>query len=149
MNNQSKNTGLKNTLILLVVLICATILSYVFSYLQFQEATIIIIYMLAVVIISQSTSHYIYGFVASLISVLAFNFFFTHPLYTFNISQPDYLFTFFVMFMASFLTSSLTSKLKREKHLSQEKTNQVLLVEAINHSFQTYDIDKALNITAK
>ena len=153
MNNQSKNTGLKNTFILLVVLIFATILSYVFSYLQFQEATIIIIYMLAVVIISESTTHYFYGFIASLISVLAFNFFFTLPLYTFNIAQPNYLFTFFVMFVASFLTSfltsSLTSKLKREKHLSQEKTNQVLLVEAINHSFQTFDIDKALNSTAK
>ncbi len=149
MNNQSKNSGLKDISILLTVLVFATALSYVFTYLQFQEATIIIIYMLAVVIISQSTTHYIYGFIASLISVLAFNFFFTHPLYTFNISQPDYLFTFFVMFVASFLSSSLTSKLKREKHLSQEKTNQVVLVEAINHNFQTFDIEKALNVAAK
>ena len=143
MNSNRKNQ-LRNILIVIGILVCSTLVSQVFSLLKFQEATIIIIYMLAVVFISQITTNYIYGFYASIISVLAFNFFFTHPLYTFNISQPDYLSTFFVMFLASFLSSSLTSKLKNEKKLSQMKTNQVLLVEAINHSFQINDLHNAL-----
>lgn len=143
MNHDLKNR-LKNSAIVIGILIISTIVSQIFSLLKFQEATIIIIYMLAVIFISQITTNYIYGFYASLISVLAFNFFFTHPLYTFNISQPDYLFTFFIMFLASFLSSSLTSKLKNEKKHSQLKTNQVLLVEAINHSFQIYDLNNAL-----
>jgi len=138
------NEKLKNILIVIGILVLSTIVSQVFSILKFQEATIIIIYMLAVIFISQITTNYIYGFYASIISVLAFNFFFTHPIYTFNISQPDYLFTFFIMFLASFLSSSLTSKLKNEKRVSQLKTNQVLLVEAINHSFQISDIKTAL-----
>lgn len=143
MNSRLENR-MRNSLIVIGILVVTTLLAQVFSLLKFQEATIIIIYMLAVVFISQITTNYIYGFYASIISVLAFNFFFTHPLYTFNISQPDYLFTFFVMFLASFLSSSLTSKLKNEKKLSQEKTNQVLLVEAINHSFQVNDLHTAL-----
>ena len=142
--NSKQRSQIKNSFILIGILFVATILAQIFTWLKFQDATIIIIYMLAVVFISQSTTSYIYGFSASLISVLAFNFFFTHPLYTFNISQPDYLFTFFVMFLASFLSSSLTSKLKNEKKLSQLKTNQVLLVEAINHSFQISDLQTAL-----
>jgi two-component system sensor histidine kinase KdpD len=141
---QNLNDRLKNFGIVVGILIISTLVSYVFSFLKFQDATIIIIYMLAVIFISQITTNYIYGFYASIISVLAFNFFFTHPLYTFNISQPDYLFTFFIMFLASFLSSSLTSKLKNEKQLSQLKTNQVLLVEAINHSFQIFNIHDAL-----
>lgn len=143
MNSNLKNR-IKNSLIVIGILVVSTLVAQIFSLLKFQEATIIIIYMLAVVFISQITTNYIYGFYASIISVLAFNFFFTHPLYTFNISQPDYLFTFFVMFLASFLSSSLTSKLKNEKKLSQLKTNQVLLVEAINHSFQVNDLYNAL-----
>ena len=143
MNSNLKNR-IKNSLIVIGILVVSTLVAQIFSLLKFQEATIIIIYMLAVVFISQITTNYIYGFYASIISVLAFNFFFTHPLYTFNISQPDYLFTFFVMFLASFLSSSLTSKLKNEKKLSQLKTNQVLLVEAINHSFQINDLQNAL-----
>jgi len=139
---------LKNSAILIVILGIATFLSYLFQFLNFQEATIIIIYMLAVIIISQLTSTYIYGLAASLISVLAFNFFFTHPLYTFRISQPDYLFTFFVMFVASFLSSSLTSKLKNEKQVSQERTKQVLLIEGINKLFQDHPIQSALNASA-
>lgn len=143
MSSNIKNR-LKNSLIVLGILVITTLVAQIFSLLKFQEATIIIIYMLAVIFISQITTNFVYGFYASIISVLAFNFFFTHPLYTFNISQPDYLFTFFVMFLASFLSSSLTSKLKNEKKLSQLKTNQVLLVEAINHSFQVYDLYNAL-----
>lgn len=143
MNSNRKNQ-LRNILIVIGILVVSTLVAQIFSLLKFQEATIIIIYMLAVVFISQITTNYIYGFYASIISVLAFNFFFTHPLYTFNISQPDYLFTFFVMFLASFLSSSLTSKLKNEKKLSQLKTNQVLFVEAINHSFQVNDLYNAL-----
>lgn len=141
---QNFKDKIRNFGIVIGILIISTLVSYIFSFLKFQEATIIIIYMLAVIFISQITTNYIYGFYASVISVLAFNFFFTHPLYTFNISQPDYLFTFFIMFLASFLSSSLTSRLKNEKQLSQLKTNQVLLVEAINHSFQIYDLNSAL-----
>ena len=115
---------------------------------KFQEATIIIIYMLAVIIISQTTSTYIYGLAASLISVLAFNFFFTTPIYTFHVSQPDYVFTFFVMFVASFLSSSMTSKLKNEKIVSQERTKQVLLMEGINKLFESFPLQSALNATA-
>ena len=121
----NRKNQIKNSLIVIGILAFTTLVAQVFSLLKLQEATIIIIYMLAVVFISQITTNYIYGFYASIISVLAFNFFFTHPLYTFNISQPDYLFTFFVMFLASFLSSSLTSKLKSEKKLSQMKTNQI------------------------
>jgi len=138
----------KNSAIIFVVLGLATFLSYLFAFLDFQEATIIIIYMLAVIFISQTTSTYIYGLAASLISVLAFNFFFTHPLYTFNVSQPDYLFTFFVMFVASFLSSSLTSKLKNEKIVSQERTKQVLLMEGINKLFQNFPLQNALNASS-
>lgn len=139
---------LKNSAIIIIVLGLATFLSYLFAYLDFQEATIIIIYMLAVIIVSQTTSTYIYGLAASLISVLAFNFFFTHPLYTFNVSQPDYIFTFFVMFVASFLSSSLTSKLKTEKIVSQERTKQVVLIEGINKLFQNLPLQNALNASA-
>ena len=139
---------LKNSALIVGILGLATFLAYLFAFLEFQEATIIIIYMLAVIVISQLTSTYIYGLAASLISVLAFNFFFTHPLYTFNISQPDYLFTFFVMFVASFLSSSLTSKLKNEKLVSQERTKQVLLMEGINRLFQNLPLQNALNACA-
>ena len=75
---------LKNSAIIIIVLGLATFLSYLFAYFDFQEATIIIIYMLAVIIVSQTTSTYFYGLAASLISVLAFNFFFTHPLLYFQ-----------------------------------------------------------------
>ncbi len=140
---------LRNSLLIIIVLGFATFLSYLFTYFAFQEATIIIIYMLAVIIISQTASHYMYGIASSLISVLAFNFFFTHPLYTLNVSQPDYIFTFFVMFIASFLSSSLTSKLKTEKMVSQETTKQVLLMDGINHVFQTIPAKDALNASAR
>ena len=53
------------------------------------------------------------------------------------------------MFIASFLSSSLTSKLKTEKTVSQETTKQVLLMDGINHVFQTIPAKDALNASAR
>ena len=49
---------------------------------------------------------------SSIVSVLVFNFFFTVPQFTFRFDDPDYLVTFTIMFMVTFLTGSLAIKLK-------------------------------------
>lgn len=61
MNSRLENR-MRNSLIVIGILVVTTLLAQVFSLLKFQEATIIIIYMLAVVFISQITTNYIYGF---------------------------------------------------------------------------------------
>lgn len=64
---------------------------------------------------------------ASVLSVLIFNFFFTHPYFTF-MSDPSYIATFGVMFVVAFLGSSLTTRMKRQARLNAEKAYRTAIL---------------------
>ena len=74
------------------------------------------------------TSGRSYSLAASLLSVLIFNFFFTFPYFTL-MSDPSYIATFGVMFLVALLSSSLTTRIKRQAIQSANKAyrTEVLL----------------------
>ncbi len=96
----------------ILVLLCATLIGYAFYSFGFSEANIIAVYILGVLVISTITTNWICGFVSSAVSVLIFNFFFTIPRFTFHFDDSDYIATFAIMFLVSFLTGSLAARLK-------------------------------------
>ncbi len=57
---------------------------------------------------------------SSLISVAAFNYFFTMPYYTFNFYDQTYYFTFAVMLVTSLLVGSMTARLSRLANVSRK-----------------------------
>lgn len=85
-----------------------------FSRWNFREANIITVYILGVLFVAMCTRSRIYGAAASLLSVLAFNYLFTAPYLTFRFNDPGYYVTFGVMFTASFLTSTLTMRVRSQ-----------------------------------
>ncbi len=124
-----ENGGLlSDILVMLGIIALSTLLSMLFEHFDFHESNIIIIFILGVFFVSKQTSGYFYGICASVLSVLAFNFFFTEPRYTFRVYGQEYLITFPVMLIVSVITSTLTTKVKRESELSQmrEKRNEIL-----------------------
>lgn len=94
------------------ILLIATLIGFLFSNFGFTEANIITIYILGVLVTSILTTNKIYNLIASIISVLIFNFFFTVPQYTFLAYEKGYPVTFLTMFLAAFITGSLAAKLK-------------------------------------
>lgn len=60
----------------------------------------------------------------SLLSVLAFNFFFTEPYYTFVVNDTQYIFTFGVMLVTGLLISTLTGRLTFQAALSRRREQQ-------------------------
>lgn len=122
-----------------LVLIVATLLGYLFYIVGFTEANIITVYILGIVILSVITTNRFYSLVASVASVLIFNFFFTVPRFTFRFVDPGYYVTFLIMFFASFLTGTLASRLKENAAQSAQaafrtkillETNQLLQKES-------------------
>ena len=97
--------------------------------LGFSEASIIAFYILGVLLISSVTNGWVYGASASVVSVLAFNYFFTDPRFTLQAYDAEYPITFVVMFIVSFLTSTLTMRVKKQAALSafQAQRTEVLL----------------------
>ena len=104
--------SVKDIAVSVLVLLCATLLGYLFYAVGFTEANIITVYILGVVILSVLTTSRFCNLVTSVVSVLIFNFFFTVPRFTFRIVDPGYYVTFLIMFIASFLTGTLASRLK-------------------------------------
>ena len=94
------------------ILLIATLIGYTFFSLGFTEANVIAVYIFGVLVISVITTSRICSLLASVVSVLVFNFFFTEPRFTFHFYDPDYLVTFVIMFMVALLTGSLAARLK-------------------------------------
>jgi two-component system sensor histidine kinase KdpD len=114
--------------------ISATFLSLLIQHFGFTEVNVVIIYILSVLLTSRYTKGYTYGIVASVISILSFNFFFTEPLYTFSVDDRNYIFTFMVILFAAIFTSALTSKLIYSKELADEREKQSQILYQITSS---------------
>lgn len=70
--------------------------------------------------------------VAAAYSVLAYNFFFVEPRYTFAVSEQRNLLTFAMMFAVGLLLSGLTAKLREETRLAELRANQTAALYALS-----------------
>lgn len=94
------------------ILAAASCLGFLFQELGFDEANIIMVYVLAVLITSMVTVNRIYSLATSIVSVLIFNFLFTVPKFTLKAYEQGYPVTFAIMFICAFLTGTLTTRMK-------------------------------------
>lgn len=110
-----------NLMITLILVILATAVGSLFSYWDLQETNVVIIYILSVLLVSRFTNGYSYGIIATILSLLLFNWFFTAPYFTLNVYDPTYMITFLIMTFTSVITSALTTKVKKAAIEAQEK----------------------------
>jgi two-component system sensor histidine kinase KdpD len=118
--------------VMLSLVVAATLLSMALRMINFGDQNIIMVYLLAVLIASRVTKGYVYGVAASVISVLAFNFFFTEPYLTFNAIQPGYPVTFLIMLLVALITSALTVRIKTQARLAVEREHRTDVLYEIN-----------------
>ena len=107
-----KNTTEKSKISWLTYAIAVTIIAVVtvinsFLYPYLSTINLMMVYFLSIIIVSLY-GEYGPSLLASLLSVLCFDFFFVLPLYSINVNEIGYLFTFGVMFLIAQLISNLT-----------------------------------------
>ena len=128
----------------LAVLVAATLLSYGLKSLyglgslDIGDQDIIMVYILSVLVVSRVTQGYVYGVVASVASVLAFNFFFTTPVLTFSAIGPDYPLSFLIMLLIALITSALTVRLRTQAKLAVKRERRTAVL---------YEISQELLVT--
>lgn len=139
---------LKNIGITLLCLLSATGLSFLFFHLGHKNsANIALIYILALILIALNTEGYLYGIFASLFCVGAVNIFFTYPFYKMDFSIAGYPVTFVGMLAISLITSTTTTRLKKQKAILEERERNLAeaekeriranLLRAISHDLRT------------
>ena len=97
----------------LVVIAAATAIGYIFEALGVSMLNVITVYILGVLVDSLLTYNRWFCLVSSFLSVIAFNFFFTEPIFTFSAYDTSYPITFLVMYASAFITSNLAAKFKQ------------------------------------
>ncbi len=140
--------ALGDTLRMLGILGLCTLVGLLFRGLGFSSSNIIMVYILGVLGISMTTTGRSYSLLASLLSVLIFNFFFTYPYLTL-MSDPSYLVTFGVMFIVALLSSSLTTRIKRQAIQSANKAYRTeVLLETSQKLQKAEGTEAILTVTA-
>lgn len=149
-SQKEKTRIITQILITATLNILTTLVSFLFQHLGFTEVNIVMIYILSVLFTSRFTKGYAYGIVASAMSIMSFNFFFTNPVYTFKVDNSSYMFTFFIMFLSAISTSALTSKLIKSKELSSEREKQSHLLSMITENLaNTSEITETASVASK
>jgi two-component system, OmpR family, sensor histidine kinase KdpD len=104
----------------MLVVTLTTLLSSVIDWLGMAEANLIMTYLLGVIFVA-----FRYGqgpaVFASITSVLAFDFCFVPPAWTFAVSDTQYILTFAVMLLVGLLISRLTDQVRKQLQAAQQR----------------------------
>ena len=136
-----------NIAVTLFCLTSATLLASGFFVLSHNTANVAILYVLATILIAQNTEGYIPGMVASLFSVILINVVFTYPYMALNFTLDGYPLTFLGMLLIASITSTLTTHLKDQTRVLNEREHMLMeaekekmranLLRAISHDLRT------------
>ena len=124
-----------------LVLICSlsAVLSVGMSDIGINKENTLMIFLVGVLMVTSVTSGYVYGAIASVLSVMLFNYFFTDPVYTLLIKNAEDVMLLLFFLTASLITSSMTSKFQHQASIAKRNAETARLL---------YDITKGfLNVT--
>ena len=139
--NKKHQAILKDIGTMLGMVILATIVGSIFFISGGSTTNVVVIYILFVLLTARYTSGYPAGILAAILSMLAFNWFFTEPIFTFKVYDASYIMTFIIMTITALVTSALTTKFKKaadEARLKEEEANA--LYQLTNHLSDARDI---------
>ena len=98
------------------------------------------LFVLGVFLVSLHTKGYVWGVVASLLSVLLVNYAFMFPYYAFDLLTPENMATAVVMLIVSVMTSTLITQIsiqQEEKATAERERMRANLLRAVSHDLRT------------
>ena len=131
-----------------IYFILATGLSFL-MYPYFDLSNLIMVYLLGVMV---TAIHCGRGpaILNSLLSVLAFDFFFVPPRFTFTVEEDHYIFTFAVMFLVALVISHLTTLIRRQAEAARLQERQTAAMHALSQQLAgTRGVEKILQVAVK
>lgn len=143
----SNESLIHNIIITTLYLTVATVGSAVFFVFTENTTNAAILYMLATMMIARHTEGYVPGIIASFVGVVGINFIFTYPYMELNFTLDGYPMTFIGMMIISSITSTLTTHLKEQTRILNEREHMLMeaekekmranLLRAISHDLRT------------
>lgn len=132
--------SVKDSVITAAVFAAAIAVCFVLQNFSEDDTHVPLIFVLVVVIISILTSGYFYGMLSSVLGVIAVNYVFTYPYFELNFALTGYPLTFLTMLFVSFVTCTLTTRIKnQEKYILETEKEKIRadLLRGISHDIRT------------
>lgn len=95
------------------IVITASILGLILNRFGVAKENVLMVFMVGVLLVSTCTWGYEYGIFGAISSVLIFNYFFTVPVHTFAIMNPNDVALMAFFLIAAFISSSLTVRFQK------------------------------------
>ena len=144
---QRTRTGYSYLLALLTLVIC-TLLCWAIRPL-FSPANLVMIYLVGVVFVSIQAGRGP-SIAASILSVIAFDFFFVPPYFSLGISDTEYLLTFVVMLLVALTISDLTNRVRQQAEAARERERRTASLYAMSRAFaNSQGIDNLTRVAAE
>ncbi len=123
--------------IIMLVMICtfSTVISFVLSHVGIGRENALMVFLVGVLVVTAVTKGYIHGAIASILSVMLFNYFFTEPFYTFLINEAKDLVLILFFLIASLISSSMTSKFQQQAMIAKRNERTARLLYEITKGF--------------
>lgn len=119
----------------LIMTACSSVLAWTMSG-NFELANLAMIYLLGVVIVAVRLGREA-AILASVLSVLAFDFFFVNPAFTFAVDDAQYLVTFVIMLLVSLIISHITSNMRSQAKVASHRERRASVLYALSEELAT------------
>ena len=132
--------SLRDLLISAVILACSFGLCSLLRLADSSDGFASPVFVLAVLLISRLTTGYLFGLIASVLSVVCVNFVFTYPYWAVNFTLSGYPQTFLTFLMVSVMTCTLTAQAKQRERLRAENEKEKMranLLRSVSHDIRT------------
>ena len=131
---------IKNALLMLVMIAIGVGLCLIIKTTFTTDILIPAVMVFSVFLISVFTDGYVYGILASVVSVIIVNFAFTFPYFKIDFLIPENITSAIIMIAIAFITCGFTSKIKHQEMLKKESEMEKMranLLRAVSHDFRT------------
>jgi len=125
----------------MIIITISTIVSLFLGNFGIGKESIIMVFLVGVLVVTISTKGYIYGILASIISVVIFNYFFTVPVHTLITYNPNDVILMGAFLGASLISGTMTKRFQKQLSISKQNEHTARLLYKVTESF--------LNITGE
>lgn len=126
--NKIKYINLNYSLSVIAICLISTIFSIVMNELGIGKENTLMVFIVGVLTVTIVTRGYIYSAAAAIISAIMFNYLFTEPIHSLEISNTQDIILMVFFLTASLISSTMTSKLQYQTEVSKknERTARTL-----------------------
>lgn len=126
---------------MVLIIAISTVLSLFLSTSGIGKESIIMVFLVGVLVVTVTTSGYIYGTLASILSVFIFNYFFTVPLQTFITYNSNDVILMVAFLGASLISGTMTKMFQKQVQIAKLNEQTAKLLYKVTEKF--------LNITGQ